>query len=258
MLKKLIAAAAIALGVSTPAWAEWQNVIQMNRHIEQTNFIVDKGCSGTLISLEERLVLTNYHCVERFVGTKQKRVTDPETGIINQVTVRDFKTVPITQIKYRDHEAISQATYATDIVHYNADVDLALLQFKLDEIPFTIEADLFEGRKVYRGEPVYVVGNPLGMDLTVMKGVVSSTNRLVKVQGGEFPYYQVDAGITGGNSGGALYNERGYLIGVPAAAARGTVIGLAIPYTEVIRLLDSYHEELEKEQEENDDNNSEE
>lgn len=249
MLKKLLLAAGLTLASCAPAAAEWQNVIQMNRQIEQTNFIVNRGCSGTLISLEERLVLTNHHCVKQFIGTKQKRVTDPETGVIQQVTVKDFRNVPISQIRYKNHEAISEATYLTEIVHYNAEVDLALLQFKQEDIPFTIQANIFEGNVVYRGEPVYVVGNPLGMDLTVMKGVVSSTNRLVKVEGGEFPYYQVDAGITGGNSGGALYNERGYLIGVPAAAARGTVIGLAIPYTEVVRLLEQYRESLEEPEE---------
>ena len=47
-----------------PAHAEWKD---MNSDITQTNFIVADQCSGTLISLKEKLVLTNNHCLEGYV-----------------------------------------------------------------------------------------------------------------------------------------------------------------------------------------------
>jgi hypothetical protein len=47
--------------------SEW-TLEQMNRVIDQTNFVVNRGCSGTLISIEERLILTNHHCIDQNIS----------------------------------------------------------------------------------------------------------------------------------------------------------------------------------------------
>jgi S1-C subfamily serine protease len=84
---------------------------------------------------------------------------------------------------------------------------------------------------------VWVVGNPNGLDATVVEGVVSSTNRAFEVEwaepGEKLPFIQFSGGVWYGNSGGSLYNDEGYLIGVPGVIAGTAHLGLAIPINEV-------------------------
>jgi S1-C subfamily serine protease len=224
----------LALATSASAW----ELDAMNKHIDQTNFIVGSGCSGTLINIEERLILTNHHCISGAVQFRNEETVAPD-GTVTTKRITDTKTVPVYQRVYSGHTLISSSQYLTDLVAWDEDLDLALLQFKQLEIPFSLQATISQ-EPVQRGEQAFVIGNPMGLENTVMRGVISSVNRLVKVGAREIPYLQVDAGVTGGNSGGSLYNDNGIFIGVPAAAARGTVIGLAVPAEFVINFLDEF------------------
>lgn len=81
------------------------------------------------------------------------------------------------------------------------------------------------------GGTCYVMGFPaLGIEgkpaLTITKGIISATNRMV----GGLPYLQMDAAINPGNSGGALLNEQGVVIGIPTLKFENTDrIGMAAP-----------------------------
>ena len=82
-----IAAVAAALVVGAAAAAEraradWAN---MNEAINQTNFTAANQCSGTLISIKERLVLINDHCLVGYVDKVEKDETDPDTGKVEKV-----------------------------------------------------------------------------------------------------------------------------------------------------------------------------
>lgn len=224
-----------ALALSATSAFAWE-VEDLNDHIEQTNFIVGNHCSGTLISVEHRLVLTNEHCTNKYVRTRNEKVVNDE-GIITDVKVQQFNDVPVSQKVYKDHKLVSQSSYIGDLVDFEAETDLSLIQLRVENLPHTREAEFFTGDRVYRGEVAYAIGNPMMLDASVTKGIVSNVNRLVRVGRDERAYYQMDAGIVGGSSGGSLYNEDGLLIGVPAAAARGTSVGLAIPYNIVQNFL---------------------
>lgn len=233
---KLLAMVFALVTACSPAMA-W-DIKEMNDHIDQTNFIVGQGCSGTLVDLEDRLILTNHHCVESFIKVRDHKEVEPD-GTVTTKQLVDLRPVPVYQRTYDGHEVVSSANYITELVAWDEHIDLGLLQMRSTSIPMTRVAELYTG-DVLRGETAWVVGNPLGFENTVMKGVISSTNRLVKIGTEEIPYLQVDAGVTGGNSGGALYNDRGQFIGVPGAAARGTVVGLAVPVEYVIEFLDEF------------------
>ena len=60
------------------------------------------------------------------------------------------------------------------------------------------------------GDPVFAVGNPLGLERTVTQGIVSNRSRDIEGQ----IFLQTDAAINPGNSGGPLFNQRGEVIGV--------------------------------------------
>ena len=235
---KLLIAALAAFFVATMSVAQEPNwsIEAMNEHIDQTNFIVGNHCSATLISVESRLLLTNQHCVTQYLRTRTRQVVSDE-GIVSNEKYEHRMDVPVSQRVYDGHRAVGQMSFSTQIVGHDEGVDLALLQFRAETIPNTAASEIFRGDKVHRGEVVYAVGNPLGLDATLTKGVISSTSRRIQVGRSERNYFQMDAGIAGGNSGGALYNSVGHLIAVPAAAARGTMIGLAIPYNDIMEFL---------------------
>jgi S1-C subfamily serine protease len=146
----------------------------------------------------------------------------------------------VSQRMYEDYRLVGEARYKAQLVARWQESDLALLQVRAD-LPNSIAATVFAGDVVQRGEEVTVVGNPLGLDATVTRGVISSTNRMFRVSWAEaeVPFIQIDAGITGGNSGGSLFNASGELIGVPAAGVPGNGhLGLAIPFFQVRQFLD--------------------
>jgi S1-C subfamily serine protease len=228
--------ACIVLLTTTGLASAW-TVKDMNEVVDSTNFIVNGGCSGTLISLEHRLVLTNHHCINGgVVKVTKERVS--EDGTVSKVQIEELRDLNVSQRSYVDYRLVGEATYKSTVVARWKESDLALLQIRSD-IPHAIATEVFSGDSILRGETVYVVGNPIGLDASVTKGVISSTNRMFRVQwaDAEVSFIQTDAGITNGNSGGALYNEDGELIGVPAAGARQGQIGLAIPYFRIQEFL---------------------
>lgn len=240
MKKLLTAAYVVGFALATlpfSAQAEGWDVADMNDHIDQTNFIVGEHCSATLISLEERLLLTNDHCVDNYISIKTEKVTDKD-GVVTEIKVEKVRDIPVSQKMYNDHQLVSRSSYIGDLAGRDKDLDLALIKLRIENLPHSREAKVFTGDKLYRGETVYAVGNPMGLDASVTKGVISNTNRLLRVGYSEKPYIQMDAGIVGGSSGGALYNNKGELVGVPAAAAPGTSVGLAIPIYRIRDFLD--------------------
>ena len=94
------------------------------------------------------------------------------------------------------------------------------------------------------------VGSPLGLDGTVTTGIISALNRQVSPgnsasQGTPFKAIQTDAPMNPGNSGGALVNMKGQLIGMNSAIAtldtsRGSIgLGFAIPVDQAKRVADA-------------------
>ena len=76
------------------------------------------------------------------------------------------------------------------------------------------------------------VGNPLGMQSSVSAGMISAVNRKVTSDGITFNLIQTDAAINSGNSGGALVNSKGQVIGINTLKLSGTGVegmGFAIP-----------------------------
>lgn len=85
------------------------------------------------------------------------------------------------------------------------------------------------------GEPVFAIGNPLGLDRTVTEGVLSQTHRNF----GGILYLQVDAPVNPGNSGGPLFNARGQVIGVINMGVPSMEgLNFAIPARHITYILD--------------------
>ena len=99
-----------------------------------------------------------------------------------------------------------------ELVGVDPETDLALLRIALDELPIIA---LGRSDAVRIGDIVLAIGNPYGLTQTVTQGIVSATGRGLNGNFGDF--IQTDAAINRGNSGGALVNTRGELVGINTA-----------------------------------------
>ncbi|OEF96706.1 hypothetical protein BHF68_06425 [Desulfuribacillus alkaliarsenatis] len=125
--------------------------------------------------------------------------------------------------------------------------DLAVLRANASELRGTTVISIGDSNQLRQGEPAIAIGNPLGQRFaqTVTVGVVSGTNRLlpVTIAGSivhEVEVIQTDAAINFGNSGGALVDVKGNLIGINSAkiAQSGVEgIGFAIPISNAMPVI---------------------
>ena len=127
--------------------------------------------------------------------------------------------------------------YSARIIGADATTDLALIKIDAKQLPAIIIAN---SDNVKVGEWVLAVGNPLGLNNTVTAGIVSAKARTMGQ--GVQSMIQTDAAINQGNSGGALVNTRGELIGINAMiySQTGSNIGygFAIPTTIMNKVVD--------------------
>ena len=128
--------------------------------------------------------------------------------------------------------------YSARIIGADATTDLALIKIDAKQLPAIVIANSDD---VKVGEWVLAVGNPLGLNNTVTAGIVSAKARSMNT-GGITSMIQTDAAINQGNSGGALVNTRGELIGINAmlASPNGSNIGygFAIPNSIMNKVVD--------------------
>ena len=152
------------------------------------------GAGSGVIMSKDGYIVTNNH------------VIDGATKV--QVTTNDNKTLDAT------------------VIGQDPSSDLALLKVESDNMP---KIDLGNSDNVRVGEWVLAVGNPFNLESTVTAGIVSAKGRDINILAngpsgisavGSF--IQTDAAVNPGNSGGALVNSRGELIGINAAIKSNT------------------------------------
>lgn len=207
----------------------------LNEIIDQTNFEVDGKCSGTLISLEQRLVLTARHCVTGGVMTEEKEI-EGEDGELKKKKFRKFETLVVTQYIFKDFQRVRTVTYDADIVAMDDDRDLAVVKI-LSDIPNTIASPVAK-KNPTRGDKVWIVGNPQLEYASLMPGMVASVQRQVEVGGGGLGMKKRDAlqiagGLIPGHSGGAIYNTSGEIVGVNHATGGYYHLGYVIPASSI-------------------------
>jgi serine protease Do len=122
-------------------------------------------------------------------------------------------------------------TFNAKVVGSDEPSDLAVLKIDATNLPVLVLGD---SDKAQVGDIVLAVGNPLGIGQTVTSGIISAKGRTTGLSDGSFEdFIQTDAAINRGNSGGALVNTSGELIGInsqilsPSGGSIG--IGFAIP-----------------------------
>jgi serine peptidase DegS len=126
-----------------------------------------------------------------------------------------------------------------EVVGVDAETDLALLKVDLGTLP---AIQLGKSRLLRVGDVVLAIGNPYGLTKSVTQGIVSATGRGILDLASFENFIQTDAAINAGNSGGALINVKGELVGINTAVLAqdaGTEgIGFAIPVDLVRGVVD--------------------
>ena len=165
--------------------------------------------SGIIIS-DDGYILTNNHVVSSSEEESYYQVSEA-----TKITVTLFD---------------DDTEYEAKIVGTDEETDLAVI--KIDKTGLT-KAEFADSDSIKVGEFAMAVGNPMGMDSTVTCGIVSAVNREVTDSDGKtYTLIQTDAAINAGNSGGALVNSEGKVIGINTLKLEGEGIeglGFAIP-----------------------------
>ena len=163
--------------------------------------------SGVIIDARKGYLLTNHH------------VIDKADKIV--VTLKDGRTGDATLVG---------SDPATDIALLKIDIG------NLEAIP------LADSDQTKIGDYVIAIGNSYGIGQTVTSGIVSALNRSTFAQDKYQNFIQTDAAINQGNSGGALINSKGELIGINTAilsrSGGSNGIGFAVPTNMIIKIMD--------------------
>jgi S1-C subfamily serine protease len=147
----------------------------------------------------------------------------------------------LTSAHVVEHATSTQATF-TDGREVRADVigsdplsDLAVLRAR-DQVPPPV--DLGDASALRVGQLVVALGNPLGFAGSVTAGIVSALGRSLPTRAGRVvdEVIQTDATLNPGNSGGALADSAGRVVGVNTAVA-GIGVGLAVPVNATTRQI---------------------
>lgn len=187
----------------------------INNYLEKGTFFgqtytqeAQSSGSGIIIAEDdvELLIATNYHVI-----------ADAETL---QVTFIDGSTAQ-AQVKGKD-----------------SSMDLAVIAIPLDSLEAETKqaitvAEMGDSEQLKLGEQVIAIGNSLGYGQSVTGGWVSALNREISMEdGSKGTFIQTDAAINGGNSGGALLNMNGQVVGINSSKISGYGVegmGYAIP-----------------------------
>lgn len=179
-----------------------------------------KGEGSGIIVRKDGYILTNYHVIESAYSAKTRK----QTGKV-EVYLPNNNKKPIP----------------AKIVGGDQRTDLAVIKIDMDELP---AAELGNSSEVKVGELAVAIGNPLGLEFagSVTAGVISAVNRSVEIDNGrKLNLIQTDAAINVGNSGGALVNSRGQVIGINTAKVALTGVeglGFAIPIDEAKPIME--------------------
>ena len=176
------------------------------------NYIQSGAGSGVIIGSDEEkktyYVITNHHVVDS----------------ANTILVRLY-----------DGSEYNAALVASDEISDIAIV--AIIESEGKELSVAAYGDSSELRN---GQDIFAIGNPLGqLGGSVIKGIISKTERHISVSGIRMSLLQIDASVNPGNSGGGLFDMAGNLIGIVNAKSSGDNVdglGFAIPINTAIEV----------------------
>ena len=250
-----IALAAGVLAGSVTAFASEKEMAPANVEAAGPVAVVANEAMPSLVTISTMSVQE----MQSFFGTQTFEAQGAGTGVIvgendtelliatNNHVIEDAQEVSVGFI---DEEVVEAKIKGTD-----RETDLAIVAVKLEDIPEETmseikTAEIGDSDALVLGEQVVAIGNALGVGQSVTSGYVSAFNRELDLSDGHNKFVssgliQTDAAINSGNSGGALLNMKGELIGINEAKSAYTSsgvtvdnVGYAIPMSKAMPILE--------------------
>lgn len=243
----LCVVALLVLAVS-PLMANAQRLPETRSEIELTFAPLVKEVSPAVVNVyTQKTVKTGITPMEMLLYGRAAPQSRVQNSLGSGVVVRDDGVIVTNNHVVEDADSFrvvlsDRREYPAELVLNDERTDLAVLKIDTggDKLPVLHYADT---REAQVGDLVMAIGNPFGVGQTVTSGIISATARTdVGISDYSF-FIQTDAAVNPGNSGGALVNMRGELVGVNTAIfSRGggsNGIGFAIPSEMVKRVVDA-------------------
>lgn len=197
--------------------------------------------SGIIIGQNdtELLIVTNYHVI----------ANSRELSVVFSPVENELEKQADGGISSLDNSDIPTAT----VKGYDSNKDLAVIAVKLGDIPADVlsqikVATIGDSSSLRPGDQVVAIGNALGYGQSVTTGIISAVDRNITMESADGSttvtnaFIQTDAAINSGNSGGALLDMAGNLIGINSVKIATTGVegmGYAIPITDVEGIIDN-------------------
>ena len=202
--------------------------------------------SGIIIGKNdtELLIVTNYHVVQ---NAKELSV------VFSPVEAKLELQSGQSDMKGGKDGKVDQSEIPSAIIKgYNSDKDLAVIAVNLEDISAEVlseirVATIGDSSSLKPGDRVVAIGNALGYGQSVTTGIISAVNRKITMESADRSttvtntFIQTDAAINSGNSGGALLDIEGNVIGINSVKIATTGVegmGYAIPISDVETIID--------------------
>ena len=247
------------LGVTQKAeltYTETNTKIKEGIYIIDVSEIVEEVMPSIVSITSKTLVKSGYYGPFYNYGSSNTYATGAGSGII--ISKTDTELLILTNnhviedaeelsVKFINEKSVDATVKGTSERRDVAVISVKMSDLDNDTINAIKIATLGDSNELKVGNGIIAIGNALGYGQSVTTGVVSALNREVKIDNVSNKMIQIDAAINGGNSGGALLNNKGEVVGInsakySASSSTSTSIegmGFAIPISDVRELITS-------------------
>lgn len=263
LTSNIVGSKILGLNNSSSAKAETKQTAPVGSALSKSSTVVTSDVSSTVESVMPSVVSITNLSIQQvqsfFGGRSQMEMKSAGTGIIvsqtdeellivtNHHVIQGCETLTVT---FNDESSVEAGVKGSDAEHDVAVIAVPKSQLSDETMNAISVATLGDSSQLKVGEPAIAIGNALGYGQSVTVGVISAVDREVpsmdettgQVVGSAVKMIQTDAAINEGNSGGALINVSGEVIGINSSKLAGTRIegmGYAIPISDVSDIIDN-------------------
>ncbi len=195
-----------------------------------------KAVQDSIVYIE---VYQEYRGKSQLSGTASGIIISSDGYIVTNNHVVDEADSYTVKVKNTDASgAVTSQKYKAKLIGTDSDTDLAVIKIDATNLPVAVLGDSY---KLHLGDDVIAIGNPLGLENSVSKGIVSGLDRQISDSKRGLSSIQTDAPINSGNSGGALFNGYGEVVGVvneKYVSDYAESLGFAITINEAKNIID--------------------
>ena len=233
--------------ITTPSYLPTSNVTNLNNLAEAPDFtIAAENTVNAVVHVKNVTISSGQMTLQDLFSGRSPQRAQMGTGSGVIINADGYIITNNHVINNSDKLTVTlnnNKTYDAEIIGSDPKTDIALLKIEADEdLPFVTFADSDQAKI---GEWVLAVGNPFNLTSTVTAGIISAKARDLSGSSTQ-SFIQTDAAVNPGNSGGALVNSRGELVGINTAISSqtGSYIGysFAVPSNIARRVIEDIME----------------